>query len=162
MQKARGPTPGLLLCYFTLSREKISAGYEVKTLAMLFAAADFEEARAAGFGLGEDAFFSPPATSSKPLPARNAGALRAGIVIFAPVLGLRPVCFLRERTTRFTKGIKRTSSPVGNVSVTASKINATTSLVRRCESSAPCAMMSMRSCSVITRARRRRLGFTTS
>lgn len=48
MQKARAWYPGLLLCYITLSKGKRIARYGLKTLAILFVAADFEVAHAAG------------------------------------------------------------------------------------------------------------------
>ena len=61
-------------------------------------------------------------------PAVNPGVFLAGILIGAPVCGLRPFLAALDRTMKVPKPVTTTLSPFFNVSVTALKTQLTASL----------------------------------
>ena len=78
---------------------------------------------------------TPPMASLSALPATKAGTFRAGILIFAPVLGFRPSRAFRLRTLNRPNGVRATSSPFFSADVISSRIRSTISVACRFVSS---------------------------
>jgi hypothetical protein len=78
--------------------------------------------RSKAFSLYKENIFNYALTASlRPFPGRNLGCFDAGILITAPVRGLRPSVAARFATVNVPKFTRRTSLPCWSVSVIASK-----------------------------------------